>query len=386
MGDDGPTFFQKPVRDLHWALASAHLLAEDGDIAVLSDTWCAALVQRSLGWLEELERSPDVLVGWLSKQRNVRRLGFYFAALLEFWVRFCPHLAEPGDAGETQVLTQQQIHVGLKGEVAGQLKCVFRRRFGCAPAEPDDLAVQLSHWESHVKYFAFVSQTDPMLSSSRCSPPLHPIRSKSGRPVSLPPSQKPSGTLTMPQPAQGHSESQEPALTDQPLPPPPVVQERLSAAAPPEQQWRQALVDAGVESEYLTLAEYLGPFLGENLLQAAVLHSAYSDSYSTWHWHAHGTCARAQDCSNRACQPLCTPAHTWLLKLLLPTSLLLTSTTACPRHEAQALALRCTRCPLFPGGAFWRAPCVSYLEFGHAGLSLLPPPGTATTSTLPVAQ
>ena len=111
-------FRRKAVRDLHWVMASSHLLADPVDghatLPTLSDRLCAAIVDASLPWLRELERFPEELERWLSRQRNVRRLGFYFASLLEYWVRFCPLLAEPG----APVLTQQQVHLGLSGGVS----------------------------------------------------------------------------------------------------------------------------------------------------------------------------------------------------------------------------------------------------------------------------
>jgi hypothetical protein len=230
----GELFLCKPVRDLWWAIASPSILDASGAIAVLPDAWCAQLVERSLPWLRALDRQPEALIEWLAAQRNVSRLGFYFACLLEYWVRFCPLLAET--SGEPKVLTQQQIHVGLAGEVAGQLKCVFQRRASSA-----DEPAELLHWESHVKYFAFVSPDDPMLPPGTDPSRVHPIRSKSGRPLTLaPPPQAP------------------------PSAPPPSDRKEPDLAHPP---WRRALIDTGVEPGEAELAEYVGPFLGENLLQ-----------------------------------------------------------------------------------------------------------------------
>ena len=272
---DEPLFFRKPVRDLHWVLASSNLIAEGGSISVLSDAWCAALVERSIPWLRELERNPDELVNWLSRQRNVRRLGFYFAALLEFWVRHCPHLAErqTGAESEPLVLTQQQIHVGLQGEVAGQLKCVFQRRIDPGETETGnrDGMVELAHWESHVKYFAFVLPDDPMLPQTS-SLPLRPIRSKSGRPLSLAPPSTPVKSSELPSdpPAttagcdKGEMGSYEPLEDGAPS------GELRGGESGDELLWRRALLDVGVPPCETALAEYVGPFLGENLLQRAV--------------------------------------------------------------------------------------------------------------------
>ena len=85
----------KAVRDLHWVMASAHMLAPNGfvGVPVLSDAFCQGLVADSVPWLRALDEQPAQLVTWLSQQRNIRRLGFYFAALLEYWVHFCPALS-----------------------------------------------------------------------------------------------------------------------------------------------------------------------------------------------------------------------------------------------------------------------------------------------------
>lgn len=154
-------FRHKAVRDLHWVLASPHLLAEpsyEGAVPILADSLCVECVAASVAWLRSLDAEPKPLVSWLSRQRNVRRLGFYFAALLEFWVRYCPCLAVPS----SETLTQQQVHIGLAGGVAGQLKCVFERIRAACDGEHRELV----HWESHVKYFAFVPVDDSSLASA----------------------------------------------------------------------------------------------------------------------------------------------------------------------------------------------------------------------------
>jgi hypothetical protein len=47
-------------------------------------------------WLTALDAEPSALLAWLRKQRNYGKLGFYFAALLEYWARFCPVLGTTG--------------------------------------------------------------------------------------------------------------------------------------------------------------------------------------------------------------------------------------------------------------------------------------------------
>ena len=203
---DHHIFVTKVIRDLHWALASPHVLSSSA-CAVVDDQWCAELVAKSLPWLRDLDADPTPVENWLRAQRNVRRLGFYFAALLEFWVRHCPLLAlHSGSAGTDsatsdsagtvsagagakqlpvrQVLAQQQIHAGIDGQCAGQLKLVFERSCtrpksrlpssegavadaadAADAAEPADaaLATEFAHWESHVKFFAHCGEDTALI-------------------------------------------------------------------------------------------------------------------------------------------------------------------------------------------------------------------------------
>ena len=184
-------FRSKAVRDLAWIMSSPNLLDQPES---LSDQWSGTLSQAALPWLTQLDADDSELCQWLAEQRNCARLGFYFAALLEYWARFCPLLRPPADEGAASVLSQQQVHSGLGGAVAGQIKCVFKRRVLACQAEgtaagtartshaPLPLApstagtyeggdtasasesgrerelvpLELVHWESHIKYFAFV--------------------------------------------------------------------------------------------------------------------------------------------------------------------------------------------------------------------------------------
>ena len=140
------------MRDLHWVLTSPHLLAPNAIVPTLPDEQAARIAARSHSWLAALDADPSPLLEFLQSQRNVRRLGFYFASLLEFWVRASPAIGVT-DA-ERQLLVQQQVHEGLGGAVLGELKCVF------APSSAD-----VRHWESHIKFFAFAGT--PALARNR---------------------------------------------------------------------------------------------------------------------------------------------------------------------------------------------------------------------------
>ena len=146
-------YWHKSVRDLHWVMHAPHLLTPAAGVPVVADAWCADLCARAGEWLRALDAQPAPLETWLRSQRNVRRLGFYFAALLEFWVRMCPVLSSAEGAGRL-VLTQQQVHAGIDGQCAGQLKLVFER------TDATGASSVLAHWESHVKFFAWCPDED----------------------------------------------------------------------------------------------------------------------------------------------------------------------------------------------------------------------------------
>jgi hypothetical protein len=87
----------KVVRDLEWVMSSNNLLREDIKGApVLPQLLAEYLVVESKSWLADLDEKPDPLIQWLTRQRNYNKLGFYFAALLEYWARFCPLLHTSG--------------------------------------------------------------------------------------------------------------------------------------------------------------------------------------------------------------------------------------------------------------------------------------------------
>ncbi|KAL1526058.1 hypothetical protein AB1Y20_020879 [Prymnesium parvum] len=237
-------FRHKAVRDLHWALASPSILAPGDSIAILPDASSAEIVDRSLPWLLELERCPEHLEEWLAQQRNVRRLGIYFAALLQYWVRFCPHLAEARASGEALVLSEQQVHLGLQGEVAGQLKCVFQRRAHSVGPQltsgVDAPTVELEHWESHIKYFAYVPPAEPMLHAAAEAPPSYVppaepmLHAAAEAPPSYVPPAEPMLHAAAEAPPSAAAEGARPSHLDSPHPQP--------------EDW--------------ALAEYVGPFLG----------------------------------------------------------------------------------------------------------------------------
>ena len=94
------------VRDLAWSLTSPHLVSDDEashDVAVFTDEDAAALLEDAHPWLVSLDHDPGHLVRWVGAQRGTNKLGFYFGALVEYAVRFCPSV------GALAVTTQRQV-------------------------------------------------------------------------------------------------------------------------------------------------------------------------------------------------------------------------------------------------------------------------------------
>ena len=83
----------KVVRDLAWSLASPNLMSRhcegllEGGRVWLDEG--AALVAASREWLEGLDDDPGPLLAWLRQQHGINRLGHYFSALIEYWIRHC---------------------------------------------------------------------------------------------------------------------------------------------------------------------------------------------------------------------------------------------------------------------------------------------------------
>ncbi|CAK9035647.1 unnamed protein product, partial [Durusdinium trenchii] len=99
-----PTEFQQQVvRDLHWVMASPHLLQESQSLSIWPDDRGRKLAERSRDWLLQLDSDPSPLHEWLLAQEDFHRIGHYFAALVEFWLRWCPVL------NATKVLARQQV-------------------------------------------------------------------------------------------------------------------------------------------------------------------------------------------------------------------------------------------------------------------------------------
>ncbi|CAJ1411344.1 unnamed protein product [Effrenium voratum] len=93
MATDEPLLRQQVVRDLHWVMAAPHLLQEGSFLPLWPDGRSQALAVASRSWLLELDADPAPLHAWLLAQVDFHRIGHYFAALVEFWLRQCPALS-----------------------------------------------------------------------------------------------------------------------------------------------------------------------------------------------------------------------------------------------------------------------------------------------------
>lgn len=83
----------KVVRDLAWSLGSPNLMSHHCESLLEGGrVWLdegAALVAASREWLEGLDDDPGPLLVWLRQQHGINRLGHYFSALIEYWIRHC---------------------------------------------------------------------------------------------------------------------------------------------------------------------------------------------------------------------------------------------------------------------------------------------------------
>ncbi len=122
------------VRDLAWTIGSPILIdpaypAFSG--RSVDDAFCAAELARAEAWLMELERDPAPLHAFLDRHHS-HRLGHYFEALLEFWLR---------QAGATQL--HARLPVRAASQAIGEFDFVF--------AHPQ-WGTRL-HWEAAVKFY-----------------------------------------------------------------------------------------------------------------------------------------------------------------------------------------------------------------------------------------
>lgn len=122
------------LRDLAWAIGSPSLIdATHAPFAgrAVDDASCTAALADAEAWLAELDRDPAPLHEFL-EQHHSHRLGHYFEALIEFWLR---------RADARNLRTRLQVHEA--GHAIGEFDFLFGH-----PRWGDSL-----HWEAAVKFY-----------------------------------------------------------------------------------------------------------------------------------------------------------------------------------------------------------------------------------------
>lgn len=131
----GLEFRHPAVRDLAWAIGSPPLL-EAGDglygTDLVTRRWCRLALFDRIPWLRRLDAHPAALEAWLAARRS-HLLGYYFEALVEFWLRHWRGIAF--------IAFREQVREGGRG--IGEFDFLFR----------DRVRSQTIHWETAVKFF-----------------------------------------------------------------------------------------------------------------------------------------------------------------------------------------------------------------------------------------
>ncbi|KAE8876998.1 hypothetical protein PF003_g38909 [Phytophthora fragariae] len=138
----------KVVRDLLWTVTSPHLLSGLRFPVLPPEFGLEALkFDVVIDWLNGLVTDPTPLLVFLQETTSNGRslaLGVYFSTLLEYWLRFCPHL------GMEKMEIGKQI-VSSTNRTVGQLKFLFRCNFASTQEARDQH--RDFHVESSVKFF-----------------------------------------------------------------------------------------------------------------------------------------------------------------------------------------------------------------------------------------
>lgn len=124
-------------------MASPDMYSAHCGLRLLPNDFGKQLAVESEQWLLGIDADPSHLRTWLASSQQHCRLGFYFALLIEYWLRFCPALAA------RDVVVGRQIRKDGGRGTKGQLKFLFRSD-RCSPQ------CVLQHWEASVKFFLHV--------------------------------------------------------------------------------------------------------------------------------------------------------------------------------------------------------------------------------------
>lgn len=147
------SFRHAVVRDLAWVMESPGLVASLADDEALvsgrlfsdslvsgrlvSDQWCQQTYATHLTQLQQLDENPQVLLDFLSTLKS-HRLGFYFEALLAFWLE---HILKYQPFQKNMPVYQEMAGAGRR--TLGEFDFLF--------AQPQQ--TRLQHWETTVKFY-----------------------------------------------------------------------------------------------------------------------------------------------------------------------------------------------------------------------------------------
>lgn len=119
-----PNFSEQRVRDLAWAVFGPNLIDDFSPFRHGQgiDSFCVDLTRQRIEWLRQLDRDPSPLLSALSSLKSTR-LGLYFEALWQFFLRQDPHYRLI--AANLPVFDQQrtlgEFDLLLRDEAAGQI-------------------------------------------------------------------------------------------------------------------------------------------------------------------------------------------------------------------------------------------------------------------------
>lgn len=142
------SFQDSAVRDLAWVIASPGLLdasyfqaqaSLSGQARVIDDEFCRQFYESQRAWLLQQDKDPQALHAWLT-QRASHRLGYYFEALLQYWLQHW--------VGEGALAAH--VPVRRNKQTLGEFDFLF--------TTPGSRALQ--HWEVAVKFYLAYQQSD----------------------------------------------------------------------------------------------------------------------------------------------------------------------------------------------------------------------------------
>lgn len=140
MGERTLLFKQSAVRDLAWVMSNPGLMETSiNNDCLVSDEWCQQTYSANVDYLHLLDKNPQPLLDYLSGLKSYR-LGFYFEALLAFWLE---HILQSQPFKKNVPVFQALEKGGRK--TLGEFDFLFGQE-----NEP-----RLQHWEATVKFYLY---------------------------------------------------------------------------------------------------------------------------------------------------------------------------------------------------------------------------------------